>query len=44
MAGEGASHEEIWDDSALLSSWDDALAEYKVGNKFPILANCELSS
>ncbi|KAM0689482.1 hypothetical protein Q7P36_010353 [Cladosporium allicinum] len=29
MAGDGASHEEIWDDSALLNSWDDALAEYK---------------
>lgn len=24
------SHEEIWDDSALQNSWDDALAEYKV--------------
>jgi len=32
MAGDGASHEEIWDDSALLNSWDDALAEYKVCN------------
>ena len=24
------SQEEVWDDSALLQSWDDALAEYKV--------------
>ena len=26
------SHAEIWDDSALLQSWDDALTEYKVFN------------
>ena len=25
------SQEEIWDDSALIQSWDEALAEYKVG-------------
>lgn len=25
-----ASHEEIWDDSALVNSWNEALAEYKV--------------
>jgi hypothetical protein len=37
MAGDGVSHEEIWDDSALLTSWDDALAEYKVGIRTPIL-------
>lgn len=24
------SHAEVWDDSALQKSWDDALAEYKV--------------
>ena len=30
MKGENLSHEEIWDDSALQDSWDDALAEYKV--------------
>lgn len=30
MKGDNMSHEEIWDDSALQSSWDDALAEYKV--------------
>ena len=28
------SHAEVWDDSALLQSWDDALTEYKV---FPSL-------
>jgi hypothetical protein len=39
MAGDGASHEEIWDDSALLNSWDDALAEYKVGDASPIRDN-----
>ena len=26
------SHAEIWDDSALVQSWDDALAEYKVSD------------
>lgn len=26
----GLSHEEIWDDSALLRSWDDAVKEYEV--------------
>ena len=26
------SHAEVWDDSALLQSWDDALTEYKVFN------------
>lgn len=30
MKGENLSHEEVWDDSALQDSWDDALAEYKV--------------
>ena len=24
------SHAEVWDDTALLQSWDDALEEYKV--------------
>lgn len=24
------SHAEIWDDSALVESWNEALAEYKV--------------
>jgi hypothetical protein len=41
MAGDGASHEEIWDDSALLNSWDDALAEYKVGYASPIRDNAK---
>ena len=26
------SHEEIWDDSALVNSWNEALEEYKVRN------------
>jgi hypothetical protein len=26
----GVSHEEIWDDSALIDSWNEALEEYKV--------------
>lgn len=26
------SHEQIWDDTALIESWDDALEEYKVGS------------
>ena len=30
MKGDNLSHEEVWDDSALQDSWDDALAEYKV--------------
>lgn len=25
------THEEIWDDSALINSWNQALEEYKVG-------------
>ena len=33
------SHAEIWDDSALVQSWDEALAEYKVlQNTFPGLS------
>jgi hypothetical protein len=27
------NHDEIWDDSALIESWNDALAEYKVSTK-----------
>lgn len=30
MEPEAASHEEIWDDSVLIDSWNEALAEYKV--------------
>jgi len=26
----GLSHEEVWDDSALVTSWNEALEEYKV--------------
>ncbi|GAB7334989.1 hypothetical protein MBLNU13_g06857t1 [Cladosporium sp. NU13] len=29
MKGDNLSHEEVWDDSALQDSWNDALAEYK---------------
>ena len=28
------SHAEIWDDSALVDSWNDALNEYKVRAKY----------
>ena len=43
------SHAEIWDDSALLQSWDDALTEYKVfNNPFnvprAVLAKTQLST
>lgn len=27
------AHEDIWDDSALVNSWNEALAEYKVRPK-----------
>lgn len=30
MANANPAHEEVWDDSALLTSWNDAFAEYKV--------------
>jgi hypothetical protein len=30
MATHASSRAEIWDDSALLDSWNDALDEYKV--------------
>lgn len=26
------THEEIWDDSALMQSWDDAVEEYQVSS------------
>jgi hypothetical protein len=29
---ENLTHEEVWDDSALVTSWNDALEEYKVPN------------
>ncbi|EMC97220.1 hypothetical protein BAUCODRAFT_147364 [Baudoinia panamericana UAMH 10762] len=29
MAGRNMSHEEVWDDSALVTSWNEALDEYK---------------
>jgi hypothetical protein len=30
MASNGKSHNEIWDDSLLVDSWNEALEEYKV--------------
>lgn len=30
------SEEEIWDDSVLIESWDEALAEYKVSIRMPL--------
>lgn len=30
------SHAEIWDDSALVDSWNDALEEYKVRPEYSI--------
>jgi hypothetical protein len=34
MASEtAATHEEIWDDSALVDSWNEALEEYKVSGR-----------
>ena len=30
--GKKLSQAEVWDDSALIQSWDDALEEYKVCN------------
>lgn len=32
----GMAHEDIWDDSALVNSWNEALAEYKVRSEAPI--------
>jgi hypothetical protein len=28
--GQGLTQEEIWDDSALVQSWDEAVEEYRV--------------
>ncbi len=33
MEPEAASHEEIWDDSVLIDSWNEALEEYKVSRE-----------
>lgn len=41
------SHAEVWDDTALLQSWDDAVAEYKVlpiSDHAPVLAETQYSS
>jgi len=32
MTKNGLSHAEVWDDSALVTSWNEALEEYKVLN------------
>lgn len=38
MESKAATHEEIWDDSALVDSWNEALEEYKVsGQHLPLL-------
>lgn len=36
MAGNDVemSHSEMWDDSALIESWNEALDEYKVSGRF----------
>jgi hypothetical protein len=34
---------EIWDDSALIRSWDEAVEEYKVGKSFMTEANEKLA-
>lgn len=42
MAADNLTHEQVWDDSALLDSWDAAVAEYKVSPLFnlsPHLSN-----
>ncbi|KAM0493135.1 hypothetical protein ACHAP8_009491 [Fusarium lateritium] len=31
---ENLSHEEVWDDSALINSWNEALQEYKLWQKY----------
>lgn len=34
-ANKPLTQEEIWDDSALVQSWDEAVEEYKVWASFP---------
>ncbi len=34
MEADELTHEEIWDDSALFNSWNQALEEYKVSTAF----------
>lgn len=38
-SGEDLTHEEVWDDSALLDSWNEAVEEYKVSDDFPLLGH-----
>jgi hypothetical protein len=33
------NHDEIWDDSALVDSWNEALEEYKVHSRLPLPSN-----
>lgn len=33
MTSNSNSHKEIWDDSLLVDSWNEALEEYKVGTE-----------
>ncbi|KAJ4326696.1 hypothetical protein N0V84_002922 [Fusarium piperis] len=40
---ENLTHEELWDDSALIDSWNEALEEYKVG-KTDEIDECWLTS
>lgn len=35
------SHEETWDDSALIESWNEALAEYKVSDELLLIPQRE---
>lgn len=34
------THQDIWDDSALVSSWNEALAEYKVSTLHNATTKC----
>ena len=36
MTNKQLSENEIWDDSALVQSWNDALEEYRVNNTFSV--------
>lgn len=34
---DNATHEEVWDDSALVDSWNEALQEYEVKDSNPVM-------
>lgn len=40
------THNEIWDDSALIDSWDEALEEYKVAfmQSHPLISDPKLTN